>query len=919
MYLEIFKEKRLIKGGGYHNTPLKALSIKTPQRSIFKPIVASSLALFLGANFAYANCNDSKPSDKPTFCAGNQGSELLVPGKLDWWWWNKTDIFTPELPNGGKYIAIQFDDRKYDLISDPVTNGSSGETFFYTNANSFVFRGNGGGVKVNSLRVYFDGANNKNFTLDLSRSKLFEGGIEVKGDGTNNTFNADLPYGMSGYIYLDSNAKANIVLGKNTKITGNITSTNRGGNLIIKNGTLAGQIGAQSLVEPNTKDLVIVFDGAKMEGNIQTGSNISYGNDFQRKEITFKNAADNNLNVVLTGNIIAYGSGYGFSLDRSKGNHVTFESGSMKGNVWAYTDRHERAAYNEIVFKGENARLGGNIEASGGSYYGGSRATNRVIFEQSGVISGYVLATSNTNDSTNKVVTPYQGKNEIIFNGESGNAIEGGVIAKSGINEIVFNNKSAANTIAGGITAGDAAVASDSIKATNTITFNGSSNTINGDVSAKKSDGSAGSFLHENIITFNGGNNTINGQVTTDTSLREYQYDQVRYGGQNIITIRDAVLTIKSLQEGRDKDPIITLNRGINIINLEGNRAELKLQRTYSAHDGNIYNRDPSSTATVNFNAKESLLFGNIVNNGGIININLNEGVDTTIKGHIRLSRGNINISLDNNARLSTKQIISEESREIRIDVGDNATIEGNLSLAGHTYLDFRGNSVLNLTGGDTTKKINELSTAESGIINLSGQMRYQDTLVSKQDFQTLEINKLNARNPLSFIVYVDPNTKRSDRVVIESNIGNSSNTKVHHLGVIGNPDELIGKDLYTQGSRDNIVLATVADSSGITLEATDSINGFSLVTYDFTKESGSNYTTYFLGSVRSKGASVADQLTSTSALSANYDLYLANLNSLNKRMGELRNNANSQGVWIRVFNGMQTSKFALETKSNST
>uniref|UniRef100_UPI00131584CB autotransporter outer membrane beta-barrel domain-containing protein n=1 Tax=Helicobacter sp. 'house sparrow 1' TaxID=2020247 RepID=UPI00131584CB len=78
----------------------------------------------------------------------------------------------------------------------------------------------------------------------------------------------------------------------------------------------------------------------------------------------------------------------------------------------------------------------------------------------------------------------------------------------------------------------------------------------------------------------------------------------------------------------------------------------------------------------------------------------------------------------------------------------------------------------------------------------------------------------------------------------------------------------------------------------------------------------GNDYTTYFINSMTSQGASLANQLASASALSANYDLYLANLNSLNKRMGELRNNANSQGAWVRIFNGMQTSKFALETKS---
>ncbi|CBG39324.1 autotransporter outer membrane beta-barrel domain-containing protein [Helicobacter mustelae] len=77
----------------------------------------------------------------------------------------------------------------------------------------------------------------------------------------------------------------------------------------------------------------------------------------------------------------------------------------------------------------------------------------------------------------------------------------------------------------------------------------------------------------------------------------------------------------------------------------------------------------------------------------------------------------------------------------------------------------------------------------------------------------------------------------------------------------------------------------------------------------------GNDYTTYFLQSGVS-GTSRANQLASATALASNYYLYLANINSLNKRLGELRNNPHANGVWIRLFNGMQTTTFALQTKS---
>ena len=249
----------------------------------------------------------------------------------------------------------------------------------------------------------------------------------------------------------------------------------------------------------------------------------------------------------------------------------------------------------------------------------------------------------------------------------------------------------------------------------------------------------------------------------------------------------------------------------------------------------------------------------------------------------------------------------------------------------------------------------------EGNILNLSGQARNSGTIPNRVTFQTLKINDLKADSKsINFIVYANPdannsgsNKARADRIIIEgstssttsgasaSGIGvetisadaqNTGTPKIHYLGVVGDPHKIIGKDLYEVGGSNNIALATVKTDSGITLEAVTNISGFSLITYEYQTAStdvngssssggdssrGTNdYTTYFLGSAKSLGATEASQEVSASALATNYDLYLANMNSLNKRMGELRDNPHSQGVWARVFNGMQTSSFALQTQA---
>ncbi|WP_104698223.1 autotransporter outer membrane beta-barrel domain-containing protein [Helicobacter sp. 'CLO3_human'] len=927
MYLEKSKEK--------DNVSLTNPLIKTSQKSIFKPIIASSLALFLGSSFVYANCSGNNGA--PVLCVGNLENEVIT-NKLTWK--DDSGMYAPQLQ--GDTINLAFKFRYFgDMISDASVNGN--ETVFYANTRSVVIKSNGVGIKTSSLRVYFDELNDKKFTLDLSNTNnsnpSFQGDLEIKGEGFYNVFDAKLKNGMKGNIFLNSSSMVTFdLMQAESKIEGHITSDIKGGNLTIKNGMLVGNIGGQVLSIPGTKDLTIVFDGTKMQGDIQTGSGDLNGNDFQRKEITFMNLA-NNSEFALTGSIISYGSGYGLSLDRNKGNHVTFEKGSMKGHIQTYRDRAQRVGYNEVIFKDDGAKLEGNIEALGGSIKGSMSATNKVVFEQSGTVIGQILAKS---DSLKDLIysSSFQGKNEVFFNG-SNNKIENvdpektekraAILAQSSINEVIFNNRHANNTIVGEIIAEDSSVTINRIKATNIITFNGGTNTITGNIFARKSNGSVGDFIHENIITFNGGNSIINGYITTDNSS-EVNKEEVRYGGRNILNLKNATLTIKNNVEGKDLDPIIALNKGSNIINFEGDEVILTLQRTNNINDGLIYTRDVSSVITVNFNAKSSILNGGITSGNGVIAINLNGDRTRIEKALSTSSYGTLNLSFSNNAVLSIgDKLISETTSNFKGTVNINLAsdgivdgiIDGNIDLKGETRVYFDNNSALNLIGGNATKTISNLTTVGDGVINISGQARWQEDFVSKDSFQTLEIGNLSSNKPVKFIVSVNPNASsvKSDRIIIEGNGVNNSD--IHYLGVLGNPDELIGKDLYTQGSRDNIVLATVANISEITLQTTDSINGFSLVTYDFDTEttgrdaqSGSGYTTYFLGSAKSNGASLANQLASASALSANYDLYLANLNSLNKRMGELRNNANSQGVWIRVFNGMQTSKFALETKS---
>ena len=167
-----------------------------------------------------------------------------------------------------------------------------------------------------------------------------------------------------------------------------------------------------------------------------------------------------------------------------------------------------------------------------------------------------------------------------------------------------------------------------------------------------------------------------------------------------------------------------------------------------------------------------------------------------------------------------------------------------------------------------------------------------------------------------------------SDRIILNTNGATKPTT--HNLLIIPKIDQL-GKITYNGGGTEvanNVAVATVKNDSGVSFATEKVISGFEVIQAELvavgtdekgmtTNSGNKDYTTYFLGSVQSVGTSTEMQEAASTALSINYDLYMANLNSLNKRMGELRDDPYNQGVWARVFGGSQESSFGVGSKTD--
>ena len=219
------------------------------------------------------------------------------------------------------------------------------------------------------------------------------------------------------------------------------------------------------------------------------------------------------------------------------------------------------------------------------------------------------------------------------------------------------------------------------------------------------------------------------------------------------------------------------------------------------------------------------------------------------------------------------------------------------------------------LTIGDT----NASNPTDEGLQGSNGLFRiYLDTSKDASGTNTNTLGGQDAAQGTDAYGYA-----YSDRILIESGNGGTHHAQILYDGAKTDISKISYKEGTGTENPNNIAIATIKTSTNITLASGTQLLGYDVVgtQLDSTatdangKTNGGtgtskDYTTYFIKSMDNQGASKANQLSAITALSNNYMLYLANLNSLNKRMGELRENTASQGAWIRIFNGMQSTNF---------
>lgn len=122
-------------------------------------------------------------------------------------------------------------------------------------------------------------------------------------------------------------------------------------------------------------------------------------------------------------------------------------------------------------------------------------------------------------------------------------------------------------------------------------------------------------------------------------------------------------------------------------------------------------------------------------------------------------------------------------------------------------------------------------------------------------------------------------------------------------------------KDIYFSGIRANRSFMFLGNGLGYL--------DFTLIDletkYDFGKNDPRGDYLFYISKATETAIIPSDELTGIHSPLLNLSLYLATFNNLAQRMGELRNNPYSHGIWARVINGGLKSSLGLGLKSNYT
>lgn len=441
-----------------------------------------------------------------------------------------------------------------------------------------------------------------------------------------------------------------------------------------------------------------------------------------------------------------------------------------------------------------------------------------------------------------------------------------------------------------------------------------------------------------NITTNNDGEtNLYFGDISKEIDLIDAQIGLITNNGKDASTTFFFETKQVVLKNGNNTETI-NLSSGANFFIFKNEDGTTLRWQSHNGEEQPI--KTTGGNTTLLFQS-DGAITSNVNTSGGMTAILLVSGktatfqknITTTSKGQTLIDLADTNTSLVGD--IITDGVDSRTIFKIGTDSSSsqqsNYTIQGNIiTNSGTTKLEFSGsNNTLTLKGSATLTSVVNLEQGK----NNGFSFYYKDRKIS-DGFKTLIIGNKGKNDGikgdgLNFLVYAKSNQNSnqntseiySDKIIINS-ANNENQSSIHTLGVIfANQDSINLNDItYNKGAYNNILVASVANNSGVILDTNHpSVLGFDVAQINYILEDADGYTNYYIGGIKDIQIAQSEQEVISSVFLCNYDLYFAIFNSLNKRMGELRDNPFIHGVWTKFFYGAQNNNFGVGSKIHYT
>ncbi|ANV98473.1 hypothetical protein BBW65_06530 [Helicobacter enhydrae] len=922
----------------------------------FKPLIATSLALALSMSVASA---DPCPTNDSAVCYGSSESALDKYTQIQF----NTDNSSALKPKYGSGTLQNINNLTFKFTQNGTNSETKDPNYIFNLATSNTtlkllgVLDNGQWLDMNDGRgtITIDFGTNpptptspRKAILDLQRKKgsntatILKGGIEVKASNSNqDEVKATFAGNMEGSITITGQNTGNTLFTKvqtdftfkSGSLIGDLAvkMVEGGQNFVFENGGITGDIkteglngnsGITSLTNPISTTTNITFNSSNSKIIGKSGGGSPKGEIHAISDQKTKDAnATNKILFVGNGEIgsstIKTSITAGDPLQNQKGesrNLIQFQKeATLHLENLATYGKGEAKSYNILSLEGgENHTLNiTNITATAGQ--NGSKTATAI-----NLIGKGFLTPSNGNEAKNlrENITEAPTNANIASGTLTVGTIQTG---QHGINKIFIQNLKITTKIESGIS-GNVSTSTNLINANNAT------------IKTMLAQGGGINFIGQNIP-----NDKLNGDSTGDSAKGDFLSDTYAMQGQLQITEgisseSGGINNISFKAKGEIAAPIIgkntTTNNAINKrANIYLNLKEASIASGINIIEGNI---NATASETINLKIKG-------VRNG-------------SIKGDFIASG-----SEAKNIFTLTSSTLTLEGKFTETSNGENqATLTNSTLTIKNTEGTAGASTISNLTLNDskliignkgTQNTILKLISDENNHIDLrSGSLKEIET---ETKFNLLTFGGTGGTglqaNNLLFRVFADPNAPDatlggvdsagrdnthaySDRIKVES-----GKAGVHTIEVTAKPHKW-GSIKYTEGKgteeAGNIAVAIVKNNTGITFKGGSEVIGFETIQTTLkevkntdgngkiTGAQTTNYTTYFLSPLGYGGITQTSQDITASAMGSTYALYLANFNSLNKRMGELRDTTNAQGVWARVFNGSQSLNFGIQSQT---